>query len=55
MKIPYIQITFLLVAIGLAFTPWYIWSLVIIFHLAVYRSDKSIRETDIFDNLMKKL
>lgn len=43
MKIQYVQITFLLIAIALAFTPQWIWSLVIIFHLIVYRTNRAPR------------
>lgn len=52
MKIPYVQITLLLIAVALAFTPQWIWSLVIVFHIMVYRTSKPARYENSLDKFI---
>lgn len=52
MKIPYIQITFLLIAVVLAFTPEWKWAIAIIFWLIVYRTNKPARYENSLDKFI---
>jgi hypothetical protein len=50
MKIPTIQITFLLIAIAFLFTTQWIWALVILFHIIVYRTNRAPRYKNATDD-----
>lgn len=53
MKIPYIQISFFILAIGLAFTAYWQWTSVILITLYAYRKDKQNPQRISINNLDK--
>lgn len=55
MKIPYIQISFFLLAIGIAFTPYWQWTSVILITIYAYRKDQQNPPRIEFDNITKRL